>query len=76
MHNAPMDSEASPTRTESLRKARKWSQSQMAEYLNCDQATVSRLENGQAEPGPIERLLDILATGDLPPLPEQKERAA
>jgi transcriptional regulator with XRE-family HTH domain len=54
------------TRTQRLRRDREWSQSKMAQFLNCDQATVSRLEGGQAEPGPIARLLDLLEAGVLP----------
>lgn len=76
MHNALMTDEAPKFRAEILRRARGWSQSRMAEFLNCDQATVSRLENGQAEPGPIARLLDYLETGELPAVPATKERAA
>lgn len=35
----------------------------MAEYLGVRQATVSRLENGQEESGPVSRLLDLLEEG-------------
>lgn len=48
------------TRIERLRNAMNWTQPRMAEYLGVRQATVSRLENGQAESGPISRLLDQL----------------
>lgn len=49
------------TRTERLRLAKGWAQPQLAEYLGVTQATVSRLENGQDESGPVSRLLDLLA---------------
>lgn len=48
------------TRTERLRLAKGWAQPQLAEYLGVTQATVSRLENGQDESGPVSRLLDLL----------------
>jgi len=48
------------TRTERLRLAKGWSQLRLAEYLGVKQATVSRLENGQEESGPVSRLLDLL----------------
>lgn len=51
----------SMTRTERLRLAKGWAQPQLAEYLGVTQATVSRLENGQDESGPVSRLLDLLA---------------
>jgi len=35
----------------------------MAQFLCCNQATISRLENGSPEPGPISRLLDYLEGG-------------
>lgn len=40
-----------------LREAMDWSQARMAEYLGCDQSTVSRIERGSRIPGPISRLL-------------------
>lgn len=49
------------TRTERLRLAKGWAQPQLAEYLGVTQATVSRLENGQDESGPVSRLLDLLS---------------
>lgn len=49
------------TRTERLRLAKGWAQPQLADYLGVTQATVSRLENGQDESGPVSRLLDLLA---------------
>ena len=48
------------TRTERLRIAKGWTQPRMAEYLGVRQATVSRLESGQDESGPVSRLLDLL----------------
>jgi transcriptional regulator with XRE-family HTH domain len=70
------------TRIERLRNAMNWTQPRMAEYLGVRQATVSRLENGQAESGPISRLLDQLevsvreAAGvdpsSLPSVPERR----
>lgn len=50
------------TRTERLRASKGWRQSQMAAYLSVSQSTVSRLERGQAESGPVQRLLDLLET--------------
>lgn len=44
-----------------LREDRKWTQSQMADYLGCDQSTVSRIEKGAPLSGPVERLLTRLA---------------
>lgn len=49
------------TRTERLRLAKGWTQPQLADYLGVRQATVSRLEHGQDESGPVSRLLDLLA---------------
>ncbi|OYX02357.1 MAG: hypothetical protein B7Z14_03675 [Bosea sp. 32-68-6] len=48
------------TRIERLRNAMNWTQPRMAEWLGVTQATVSRLESGQAESGPISKLLDQL----------------
>lgn len=60
-----------------LRKARGWSQNQMAEYLGCDQATVSRIENGQEPSGPVARLLKLLAEAPpSPPAPPSEGAAA
>ena len=57
------------TRTERLRLAKGWTQPQLAEFLGVRQATISRLENGQAESGPVSRLLDLLETQISLPLP-------
>lgn len=58
----------------SLREVRTWSQQKMAEELGIDQATVSRIERGVAEPsGPVKRLLEKMATE---PLPSPQESAA
>jgi transcriptional regulator with XRE-family HTH domain len=62
------------TRTERLRAARAWTQPQMAAYLGVGQATVSRLESGQAESGPVKRLLDLLEH-DIPPSVPRPEPA-
>lgn len=44
---------------QSFRKRRGWSQQKLAEELGVDQATVSRIERGTAQPsGPVARLLD------------------
>lgn len=55
-----------------LRTKLNWSQKEMADYLGCDQATVSRIENGQEPSGPIGRLLKLLeaqaSAGDMPPV--------
>lgn len=56
------------TRTERLRLAKGWAQPQLADYLGVTQATVSRLENGQDESGPVSRLLDLLAA-EISPAP-------
>ncbi|KQU96471.1 helix-turn-helix transcriptional regulator [Devosia sp. Root105] len=41
----------------SFRKARGWSQTDLAERLGVDQATVSRIERGANMAGPVARLL-------------------
>lgn len=41
----------------------------MAEYLGVRQATVSRLESGQPESGPVMRLLDLLEAEPASPEP-------
>ncbi|OYW65500.1 MAG: hypothetical protein B7Z40_12095 [Bosea sp. 12-68-7] len=67
------------TRIERLRNAMNWTQPRMAEWLGVTQATVSRLESGQAESGPISKLLDQLeARGpdSAVPLPSVPERRA
>lgn len=49
----------------SFRKARGWSQSDLAAKLGVDQATVSRIERGAAMAGPVARLLErVLAETD------------
>lgn len=44
-----------------LRENRDWTQAQMADYLGCDQSTVSRIEKGAPLSGPLQRLLKRLA---------------
>lgn len=44
----------------SFRKSRGFSQSDLADQLGVDQATVSRIENGTPMAGPVERLLKKL----------------
>ncbi len=58
------------TRTQRLRQARNWPQHRMADYLGVSQPTVTRLEAGQPESGPISRLLDLLDAEPLPAAPE------
>lgn len=48
------------TRISSILDALDWPQHKMADYLGVRQATVSRIVNGQEEPGPQAKLLDIL----------------
>jgi putative transcriptional regulator len=49
---------------EALRRARGWSQAQLAKFLGIDQSTVSRIETGAMDPsGPVRRLIDMLASG-------------
>lgn len=43
-----------------LREDLEWTQAQMAEYLGCDQSTVSRIEKGGPINGPVQRLLSQL----------------
>ena len=45
----------------SVRTSLGWSQGRLAEYLGCDQSTVSRLENGGRISGPIRQLLSRLS---------------
>ena len=49
------------TRTETIRLALGCSQPEMAQHLGVTQPTISRLEAGKDEPGPIVRLLNLLA---------------
>ena len=44
-----------------LRKRLNLSQSALADKLGVDQGTVSRLENGRAPSGPVQRLLEQMA---------------
>jgi len=44
-----------------IRIARGWSQAEMADALGVNQATVSRIENGEVITGPVLRLLQIFA---------------
>lgn len=53
-------SEPSVIDVKSIRTSLEWSQSRLAEYLGCDQATISRIENGGRITGPIRRLLEGL----------------
>lgn len=55
-HNPTIDPAA-------VRSARGWSQERMAEFLGCDQSTVSRIENGAPMNGPIKRLYEMIANG-------------
>lgn len=49
------------TDIKTLRESRGWSQQKLAEELGVDQATVSRIERGTAQPsGPVSRLLERL----------------
>ena len=59
--NGPGWAPGIPTRTEALRRARKWSQLRMAAYLGLHQSQVSRLESGGRESGPVAKHLDRLA---------------
>ena len=48
-----------PEAIKSFRESRTWSQQRLAEELGIDQATVSRIERGAAQPsGPVARLLE------------------
>jgi transcriptional regulator with XRE-family HTH domain len=48
-----------------IRAARGWSQRQLGEHLGIEQATISRLENGEWKPSrPVLRLLEILKAAD------------
>jgi len=53
-------SEPSIIDVKSIRAELGWSQARLAMYLGCDQATVSRIENGGRITGPIQRLLEGL----------------
>lgn len=52
--------DADSTRAFRIRKALGLSQPEFAERLGVSQSTISRLELGQPETGPISRLLDFL----------------
>lgn len=56
-----------------FRKGRGWSQSDLAEQLGVDQATVSRIERGGAMAGPVSKLLEKLMSE---PAPEPEASAA
>ena len=65
-----------PDQIKALRVARHWSQQDLAEQLGVDQATVSRIERGAAEPsGPVNRLLLHLAAAEPTPLPAPEAAA-
>lgn len=51
-----------PEAIKNFRKARGWSQAELAKQLGCDQATVSRLERGSAVARPVELLLARLVS--------------
>jgi transcriptional regulator with XRE-family HTH domain len=50
-------------RIEHLRNLLGWKQPSMAAFLRVDQSTVSRIESGRPEYGPISRLLDQVEAG-------------
>lgn len=54
-----MSDEPAP-RIKRLRLELGWTQKFMADHLGVTQASVSYMENGATESGPIKRLLDIL----------------
>jgi transcriptional regulator with XRE-family HTH domain len=62
-----------------LRRALGWSQYQMGAFLRVSQPTVWNMENGQAEPGPVSKLLDqleeALERGEKPEAPAAAESA-
>ncbi len=47
-----------PEEIRDFRKKREWSQQQLASELGVDQATVSRIENGDEPRAPIKKLLE------------------
>jgi transcriptional regulator with XRE-family HTH domain len=54
-----------------MRVAMGWSQRQLGEHLGIEQATVSRLENGEWEPSrPVRRLLELLRASSSSTSPE------
>ena len=53
-----------------LRKAKGWTQREMAEFLGVGQSTVAGYEGGLPPIGPVVRLLDILEAESLPAAPE------
>ncbi|CAN7333921.1 helix-turn-helix domain-containing protein [Bosea sp. LjRoot90] len=65
-----MDIDFTP-RTVRIRRALGLSQPEFAVRLGVSQSTVSRLELGQAETGPISRLLDLFEA-DIAPTPTPK----
>lgn len=50
----------------SIRKARGWSQYDLANYLRVRQPTVARMEKGQKPNGPISKLLEELKAEPVP----------
>jgi len=61
----------------SFRKSRGWSQSDLAEQLGVDQATVSRIENGTPMAGPVDRLLrKLMAEPVAAQQPQEAEASA
>jgi transcriptional regulator with XRE-family HTH domain len=48
------------SRIKSLRVALGWTQTRMAEHLGLDQSSISAMERGQRESGPVSKLLDLL----------------
>ena len=62
MYKCGMSEASDPvTRIASLRRRLGWPQQKMATYLGVSQPTVVRLERGRPEPGPVAKLLDLLA---------------
>ncbi len=47
-------------RLRAFRKGREWSQIQLAIELGCDQATVSRIEDGKPPGRSVRKLIEIL----------------
>jgi len=63
----------SPDIIKTFRESRGWSQSELAQQLGVNQATVSRMENGETMPRPVELLLERLMAD---PAPEPAGAAA